>query len=220
MERIKYIRQPTHDGILFLQGVFKKDCKRMEDMFREKLIAENPVHQEAKIYDKIPVIFTTVDKWLKSTNLHCWYCCRNFKNRPWFEPQSIEPISEVSTGKILNSEELKLSIDKKQVSIVTNGIFCTCNCVRAYIDLHNKDLAEKINKIAMLRYLYEVFNGKSIPDIQPSPPPTEMIHFGGVLSSTEYQQKIDNLDTAYQRELEDNNFVSICNIYIKTITSN
>ena len=219
MERIKYIRQSTFDGILFLQGVFKKDCKRMEDMFREKLISENTVTCEAKIYDKIPVIFTTLENWLKSTNLQCWFCTRTFKGRPWFEPQSIEPVNELSTGVILDNQELKKCTSRKSVAIVPVGVYCSCNCVRAYINLHTKDLADRLNKVEMLKYVYEIFSGKSIPDIQSSPPPTDMIQYGGDLTPTEYQQKIDSLDAAYVRELEDNNFASICNIYFKTLTS-
>ena len=217
MERLRYMKQPIM-GTLFLQGVFKKDCKRIEEMFQDKLMVENIKPQETKVYDKIPVNFTTLNNWLKSTNLCCWYCNRTFKNRPWFEPQSIEPISETSNGVLLDYNELKKCINKKSLSIVVNGIFCTCNCVRAYIDLHTNELSDKLNKIAMLKYTYEIFMGKPIPDIQPSPPPTNMIQYGGSLTPLEYQQKIDNLDTAYQRELEDNNFVSICTNFIKTLT--
>lgn len=218
MERLKYMKHPSTSGILFLQGVFKKDCKRIEDMFEDKLMTKNVINQETKIYDKIPVNFTNVNDWPKSTNLLCWYCSRSFKNRPWFEPQSIEPVSEVSNGKVLDCNEIKKLVNKKQISIGVRGVFCTCNCTRAYIDLHTRDISDKLNKIAMLKYVYEIFMGKSIPDIQPAPPPTEMQQYGGgTLTVLDYQQKIDSLDSSYQRELEDNNFASICNIYMKTL---
>ena len=219
MDRIKHIKQSTFDGVLFIQGVFKKDCKRMEDMFQDKLILESTTRQEAKVYDKIPVIFTNLDDWPKTTNLKCWRCSRTHKNRPWFEARSIEPISEMSDGRVLTYGELQKSVNKKKISIGVHGVFCTCNCARAYIDKHTTDYAERLNKRAMLLYLYEIFTGKSIPDIQPSPEPTEMIEYGGDLTATEYGQKIDSLDTAYIRELEDNNFASICNIYIKTLNT-
>lgn len=216
MDKIKN-KLLSNDGVLFLQGVFKKDCKRMEDMFREKIIVENTNDRETKLYDKIPVIFTSLNDWFKSTNLHCWFCSRTFKNRPWFEPQSIEPVSEISNGAILSNAELKKSVNIKKLSIVVHGIFCTCNCVRSYIELHTRDMSEKLNKIAMLKMVYYIFMGKNIPDIQPSPPPTEMIQYGGSLSPGEYQQKIDNLDSSYIRELEDNNFASLCAILNKDV---
>mgnify|MGYP003552540816 FL=1 len=67
----------------------------------------------------------------------------------------------------------------------------------------------------MLKYIYEIFTGKKIPDIQPSPPPTEMIQYGGYITSQDYQQKIEQLDGSYQKELDDNNFASICNMFKK-----
>jgi hypothetical protein len=215
MHKIKQVNQLSNDNVLFLQGVYKKDCKRMEDMFREKII-ENTQVQET-IYDKIPVVYSSIDDWPRTINLCCWFCNRHFKTRPWFEPQSIEPVNEISDGRILDSSSLRSIMYKKQTSIVVKGVFCTCNCVRAYIELHTNDYADKLNKIQMLKYIYEQFTGKSIPDIQPSPHPTEMQQYGGKLTSSEYQQKIESLDYAYMRELEDNNFASICNIYLKQL---
>lgn len=196
-------------GTLFLQGVFKRDAG-----YRES-IQEQLNNLDMKVYDKIPVNFTTVERWLKSTNICCWYCSRSFKNRPWFEPQSIEPMCETSNGQILTKKELLSSVNIKSVSIVINGIFCSCNCVRAYIDVHTRDIVDRHNKIEMLKYVYQLFTGKKIPDIQPSPSPTEMIQYGGYITAQEYQQKIDQLDNGYQKELNDNNFTSICNMFKK-----
>ena len=206
---------PTCEGILFLQGVFKKDCKRMEDMFRDRLMNEN-ITVEKKVYDHIPTHFTSIQKWPNSTNLLCWHCSRSFKSRPWFEPQSIEPISEGVVGKA--ETNIKVLVNRKTVSISVKGMFCTCNCVRAHIDLYTKDVIDHTNKISMLKFLYEIFSGKSVPDIQPSPPRTEMVTYGGELTEYEYQKKIDSLDMAYVKVLEDNNFSMICHTYLKTLT--
>jgi hypothetical protein len=215
MHKIKQVNQITKDTVLFIQGVYKKNCKRMEDMFREKIIENTVAHEP--IYDKIPVIFYHIDDWPRSINLCCWFCSRHFKTRPWFEPQSIEPVNELSDGRVLDSTLVRTIIYKKQTSIVVKGVFCTCNCVRAYIELHTNDYADKLNKIQMLKYIYELFTGKTIPDIQPSPSPTEMQQYGGKLTPNDYQQKIDHLDFAYARELEDNAFASICNIYMSQL---
>jgi hypothetical protein len=216
MEKIRSVKQQPYNGILFLQGVFKQEYRKMEDIFQERLLVDGPT-QEAKIYDKPPVNFTNLSTWPKTTNLKCWRCHLPFKSRPWFEPQSIEPISEGGSGSIIEGEKIKKIINKKSVSIPTHGIFCSANCVSAYIDLHTKNLAERHNKHAMLKYVYEIYMEKSIPDIQPSPPPTEMIQYGGNLTESEYKQKIESLDTAYVRELEDNNFSSICKMYAEKI---
>lgn len=206
---------PQH--VLFIQGAFKRNCN-LPDMTHESLISGLRSPLDTKIYDKIPVNFISVDTWFKSTNICCWFCSRHFKTRPWFEPQSIEPLYEVSSGGMLSSKDLNNPSNKKNTSIVIMGIFCSCNCVRSFIDTYTKDLADRHNKIEMLKYVYELFNGKKISDIQPSPSPTEMIQYGGYLTSVEYQQKIDQLDIAYQKELEDNNFSSLCNMFKKQQT--
>jgi hypothetical protein len=105
----------------------------------------------------------------------------------------------------------------KALSIIPKGMFCSCNCVRRYTDLHAKDFADWHNKIQMLKYLYEIFTGKPISNIEPAPAETDMIQYGGYLTPGEYQQKIEQLDISYARELEENNFNNICNVYIQTL---
>jgi len=218
MDRIRLANKVTSHGVLFLQGVYKKDCKNMEDIFQDRLMSEINTRQ-IKIYDKIPNIFTGLDSWPKRTNLKCWYCDRTFKNRPWFEPQSIEPRSIGNIGKIIPYSELLKSVNKKSVSIIPRGVFCTCNCVRAYINTYTKDISYKHDKVAMLLYVYEIFTSKKIPDIQASPEKVEMVQYGGNLSPIDYQNKINMLDEEYIQELEDNNFSNICNIYLHTMTN-
>lgn len=209
---MKKIKHPG-EGTLFLQGVFKKDCNNIEDVFKSKIMTDTRLSHSIKIYDKIPALFTGMDTWPKTTNLECWRCRRTHKNTPWFEPQSIEPINEVSVGKILSIDELKQQEKiqhKPKISVIPVGSFCSCNCVRAFIDIYTKNIYEKKNKIGMLHIIYEIFTGKTIPDIQPSISPFELIQCGGTLTSLEYQQKIESLDQAYIRELHDNNFMNIC----------
>lgn len=197
MDKFKLIKRDVCAGALFLQGVFKKDCKCIEDMFQEKIFQEKtPGH----VYDKIPAIFNSIANWPKTTNLLCWFCNRSFKSVPWFEPQSIEPAIEQSDGKILSGADLHKSKPVKTLSIIPHGNFCSCNCVRAHIDLHTVDMSEKINKISMLGYLYELFTGKSIDEIQPAPHPSIMIQYGGSISPQEYQEKLNNLDNLDYKE--------------------
>lgn len=225
MDRIKNIKASNNTCTLFLQGVFKKDCQKLEDMLRNKIMTENPMNtQDVKQYDKIPVIFTSVASWLKSTTIPCWFCTRNFKSRPWFEPVSIEPYGDSTESNFIttkNKDEASVITQyyacsfrppKKTFVIGVNGVFCSGNCVRAFINLHTKDITERCNKIEMLKFVYELFTGNKIPDIQPSPPPYEMLKFGGTYTELAYQQKIDGLDPAYVRELEDNNFSSLCSV--------
>jgi len=217
MDRIRSVKRSSKRGVLFLEGVYKSDCRQMEDIFQDRLMPETNI-STIKVYDKIPTVFTTVEEWPKSTNIQCWFCNRSFKSRPWFEPQSIEPNSVGNVGKMLTTDEVMNSVNTHNVKIVPKGIFCTCNCVRAYIDLHTKQLSSKHDKVSMLKYVYQLFNNKTIPDIQPSPEHTDMVQHGGYLTEAQYQKKIDSLDSAYVHELDDNNFANICDVYLTTMT--
>ena len=50
------------------------------------------------------------------------------------------------------------------------------------------------NKLSMLKLVYSIFhNGDIIDDIYPSPDPTQMTKFGGDITESEYQKKIEDL---------------------------
>jgi hypothetical protein len=192
MNRIKSAKKHTIDGILFLQGVYKKDCKKIEDIFTDRLL--NDGSPSVKIYDRIPNIFTTLDKHPKTTNLSCWNCTRTFKGRPWFEPQSIDRLNKGSVGQIVKSEELVKTEVKTEYTIVCKGNFCSPSCVRRHINTYTRDMSERFNKIAMLKFVYEIFMGRKTSDINPAPSHTEQVQYGGTMTAAEYQKKIEDLD--------------------------
>jgi hypothetical protein len=216
MNRIKSAKKQTIDGILFLKGVYKSDCKKLEDIFHDRLLHD--AKSETKQYDKIPLIFYSLDTWPKSTNLLCWGCNRSFKSRPWFEPQSIGPVSTGEVGVFLTGEEIKKIANKREYCISAKGNFCSANCVRRYIIMNARDLADRNNKLAMLNFLYEIFTGKTMTMIQNAIKHTEMVQYGGSLTLAEYQKKMDELDTEYIRDVADNNFSNICRSYIESLT--
>lgn len=214
MDKIKLIKHKREKQSLFLQGVFISDCKKIEDIFQDRLISNDIPQEKMLEYDKIPALFTGIDDWLKYTNILCNFCSRSFKTFPWFEPQSIDPISMGVVGKITTSKEIKSSVNKKKYSIVPKGIFCSCHCVAANILTKTKNIAEKHNKMDMLKFLYEIVHGEKIDDIQPSPDPTIMTQYGGNVTPNEYQQMIDNLSNLF---LKRNDFNSMCNNYLQKI---
>jgi hypothetical protein len=174
MNKIKELSTKKANGVLFLQGVFKKDCKIIEDMFHENLLLSHRPNKENIIYDKIPLLFTGINTWVKSTNIQCWYCTRSISGMPWTEPQSIEPV------------ELQNAF-----SLIVKGFFCSVNCVKSYIDLNAKTPEENNNKTSMLKYLYKIMTNNEILHIQKSPHYTRLLQYGGDLSSSEYQRLID-----------------------------
>jgi len=87
--------------ILFIKGIFKKDCTS-DDIF-EKRILENSHVVEAEVdisstevivngesftnYEKLPSIFTNIETWKKKSNLACWNCTLFFTTVPIFIPK-------------------------------------------------------------------------------------------------------------------------------------
>lgn len=168
------------ETVLFLAGVFKKDCSKLE-------LQVNKTNE----YDSIPMTFTTLDKHPTHTNLLCWNCMRSFKGYPWFEPQTMT----------CNSKQ------KKDIHFSCNGNFCSAPCVRRYIDTNTKSLSERTDKIAMLKIEYEILMGKSIDFIPPAPPHTVMIQFGGTMRPDEYILVLAELDSNYRQTVAQNSIL-------------
>jgi hypothetical protein len=166
-------------NILFLRGCFICDCSSIEDLFDEQLVKQSLpesdlLYANTIVYDSIPKQFTSVDLWIKKTNLKCWSCDCNFHNAPIFVPASIE-----------RSE----TIDQLTGSMDTLGNFCSWNCAAQYINTHfagNK----RWEKHELLKLLYKIFTGDIIDEIIQSPPKTNMEQYGGKESQYDYQQNL------------------------------
>ena len=191
MEHIQSLskKKNAKKGSLFLKGVFKSDCMDIEDIFKTRLnLNYTEIQEDTITYDTIPHIFTGMDTWIKSTNLHCWFCHQKFITVPWFEPQSIEPDSQGLVGNFI--ADPKTLTNEKSIYMIPNGIFCSCNCVQAYINLHSKTLSERYNRTDMLYYLYEIFYNKKPTDIRASDPPQMMKKYGGGdLTNEDYKNR-------------------------------
>jgi hypothetical protein len=182
MNKIKSAKKQSIDGVLFLPGVYKRDCKKIDDIFADRLLNDNTEYQR---YDKIPISFTDLESHPKTTNLACWNCTRLFKGRPYFEPQAISPSGY------------------KKITITTNGVFCSPQCVRRYINVYTKDLSERNNKISMLKIVCEIFTGYKFDEIYPAPAHTELIQYGGTLSSYDFQKKLHKLSNQFDKNYTD-----------------
>ncbi len=195
--------------VLFLKGVYKHECKKMEDMFQDRLLSTHKKY-DTIVYDKMPAVFTGVNNWPKNTNLLCNTCSRTFVGFPWFEPQSIDPISEGSAGGIFDNIHEYSNV--KEYSIIPKGVFCSVNCVIFNILKKTRDFADQHNKIEMLKFLFYIVRGKTLNSVRPSPDPIEMVQYGGNLTPLEYQKKIDLIDTD-----QDDLFMNSCSDFIRNI---
>lgn len=180
-------------NILFLRGCFLRGCSSIEDLFDEQLVKqsmpENELYDVKDImFDKIPKQFTSVDKWVKKTNLKCWSCDCNFHNVPVFIPTSVERSDSVG--------QLTGSMD-------TLGNFCSWNCAARYINTYFTG-SEKWEKHELLKLLYKIFTGNSIYEIVPSPPKTLMKQYGGKMSHQEYRETLIKLNDTYRTSIRHN----------------
>lgn len=161
--------------LLFVKGVFLKDCIPIDDIFEQQLIESLDVEEFVTSYKSLPSIFNNLDTWQKTTNLKCWSCDLGFNTVPVFIPKGID------------------SLPKGNYNITTYGCFCSFNCAAAYNNLHNVKICKNINVRDMLLFLYRVFEQKTPREILPSPSKYVMKHYGGTVDILEFQKKIYEL---------------------------
>ena len=157
--------------VLFIKGVFIKDCVPIDDMFDARILErakDEPVFVDA--FTPLPTIFHGFETWPKSTNIRCYYCDRTFETVPIFIPKTIE-----------------YSI---KYTIATEGCFCTFNCAIRHIDLYYIKIHDNLNKKNMLKLLYRIRYGNQVSEIPPAPSKYEMMCYGGELSQQEYGKKM------------------------------
>ena len=164
------ISKKTNSTVLFLPGVFKKNCRKVEEIFTDRFL-DAPDYDK---YDKIPQQFTTIEAHPTHTNLKCWSCCRNFKTRPWFEP---------------------VSLSKNSMAI--RGNFCGPCCVVLHIKLYTTNVAAQHDKLNMLKYVYEIFTGNRVITIRPALPHTCQLEYGGDMTPEAYLKALEQIETTY-----------------------
>jgi hypothetical protein len=163
--------------MLFIKGVFIKDCIPDDDIFERQIIEQlNYSDTCIEIYNKIPLIFTGLESWPKKTNLNCWHCDLKFDSIPIFIPKIID------TNPVANG-----------FNISTFGCFCSFSCALSYNNLYNTKICENIHVKDMLLFLYKIFNKKSIKEIFQSPSKFQMKQYGGILEPIQYKNSIIKL---------------------------
>lgn len=157
------------------------DIKRADYVFSDDLFDEriNESIQEQNdttiIYDEMPKTFTTLDNYVKSCNLLCWYCDRSFTKRPIF----ISPtIHEVNDG---------------QIEYEVFGNFCSFNCAISYIDCyHTGYIKDKLKD--RLHNICTIFTGHPGVVISPAIPKTVMKQYGGNKTIEEYAKLMNDIN--------------------------
>lgn len=167
--------------ILFVKGVFLKDCMPIDDIFEQKLMDQLDLEDDIILHKPLPSIFNNTATWPQTTNLRCWNCDLVFSGIPVFIPKGIDSLSDGN------------------YNIITSGCFCSFNCAIAFNNLHNIKICDNVNVREMLQFLYKVFNEKSVKEILPAPSKYIMKQYGGTVDAAGYQVKLAEL----QKKMKD-----------------
>ena len=169
--------------LLFLKGVYIKDCIPVDDIFERRIIEQLANDNPVIYYTELPSFFNSIRTWVKKTNLKCWYCDLNFDNQPVFIPKIIEKCG---------TNEFNISV---------HGCFCTFCCAAAHIDLYYQKLCNNIEAMEMLKFLYKLFNGRPVKEILRAPSKFLRTSYGGELDDCSYKSQL-NLIMGKIKELE------------------
>jgi len=106
----------------------------------------------------------------KTTNLHCMWCCHQFKTYPVYLPINIE--------------------NNTKITVYGNGksaVFCSFNCVQSYnVSLKDHDIMERYRYLLIY---YKKVTGITINEITRAPPKELLTIFGGNTTIEEYRNK-------------------------------
>lgn len=164
--------------MLFIKGVFIKDCVTIGDIFERQIMEQIEESQPiVDVYQTLPSIFCDLETWVKTTNINCWFCDLTFESTPVFIPSVIE-IAATPIG----------------YKIGTYGCFCSFCCAMSFNNLHNNKLCKNITVKEMLLFLYKIYNrGVGVKEILQSPSKYQMVQYGGSVDPTVYKNKINEL---------------------------
>lgn len=124
----------------------------------ENLLAEyNAVHIKEYLRDFqeqirsqnafIPITFSSISTWPKSTTLSCWNCSLKFGSIPLFIPNGTKRTSDDPEQGIQN--------------LFVRGNFCSFGCALNYLkEVDDPEIKDKRESKILLYYLYEKFTGK------------------------------------------------------------
>ena len=165
----------------------------------------------------------------KQTNINCFWCRHSFTTHPigcpirYINP-SIEKsyISHITKDKYYMKENITpsklkniLSQEETHFEIIpfvndyylTDGIFCSFNCVLAFIKDNNHDIFYRESR-SLLHSLYESLIGFPITKIVPSPHWRLLKEYGGHLTIEEYRNSFNNVEYDFMFNLREMRTIS------------
>ena len=177
------MQQRKKINILSLPGIKDDDFKSIDDLFefhlQQKMEPQMIEEIPRPVFDEIPNRFYDKKSWIKSTNLKCGFCTRNYKTMPFFIPRTIKCDED----------------DNEYFEVLKSaGLFCSINCAysrssQIYTDQQFIDCSSRLMCIYFIIFNVRIFR------IPFSPPMSSLAEFGGEYTHDDYEEKINELNS-------------------------
>ena len=128
----------------------------------------------------------------------CWWCKHCFDSIPLGCPIEILPdIQETTYVSTIskNTYTIRSKKIKNDVVYLTDGMFCSINCVRAWIEDHSKDemYSQSMDLLVKMHSNFKPFSGKG-HSIPPASPNWRILtRFGGYVSIRSFRENLDKI---------------------------
>jgi hypothetical protein len=122
---------------------------------------------------------------------NCFWCTLPIKNSPLGCPIKSIPIYKNKN----TAPELLYSIEQQpnENKYLTTGIFCSFNCIKAYIIANRHDFTFN-NSTRLLANMYAEITGDNNPvTIEPAPHMSLLMMYGGTLTPEQYQESFNRV---------------------------
>jgi hypothetical protein len=173
--------------------------------------------------------FVNKKKIPEKTDIQCFWCKHSFSSMPIgcpikFVNSSVEKsyVSHITKDKYYMKENITknklmslMESNNSQIEIqpivndyyLTDGIFCSFNCVLSFIKDNNHDMFYR-ESYFLLHSLYEQCIGQKIKKMTPAPHWRLLKNFGGHLSIEEFRESFNIIDYEFAFNLRDMKSIS------------
>jgi hypothetical protein len=174
------------------------------------------------------VEYLNMNRLPEKTDIHCFWCRHSFTTRPIgcpikFVNSCIEKsyVSQITKDKYYMKENLtknklkKINLNELEIEVtpiendyfLTDGNFCSFNCVLAFIkdNNHNNFYRESYS---LLHTLYESFVNKKMNKIIPAPHWRLLKSYGGNMNIEEYRNSFNTIDYEFIFNIRDMKTIS------------
>lgn len=125
----------------------------------------------------------------------CFWCSLPVDSAPIGCPIRQVPVFSSKKIRLRNNEEYVVQIAQQEnrQQFMTEKVFCSFNCVRAFIDANSWD-DYYINSARLLALMYSLITDTSGPvKISPAPCKSVMIQYGGNLTPEQYRTNFERV---------------------------